>query len=109
MNTPRQRPGLYAARQFPYLVVPGYFRHSKQGFPVAAPPSGFHRPLKMERRRVQEEKYGKRAHQRVRNPVPLDVPPTPYIGDAIPPLSQTAKQPLYDALSHTLSLSCFLK
>jgi hypothetical protein len=29
----------------------------------------------MEQRRIQKEKYGKRAHQRVRNPVPQGVPP----------------------------------
>jgi hypothetical protein len=37
----------------------------------------FHRPLKMKQRRAQKEKYGKRAHRRVRNPVPQDVPPVP--------------------------------
>jgi hypothetical protein len=37
----------------------------------------------MEQRRVQKEKYGKRAHLRIRNPVPQGVPPAPYIGDVI--------------------------
>jgi hypothetical protein len=34
-------------------------------FHVAAPPSGFHSPLKMEQRRIQKEKYGKRTSVRL--------------------------------------------
>jgi hypothetical protein len=91
------------------ITVAGYFGHTEQRFHVVAPPPGFHRPLKMEQRWIQKEKYGKCAHQRIRNPVAQGIPPTPYIRDTIPRLPQTAKQPLYNALSHTLSLSCFLK
>jgi hypothetical protein len=59
----------------------------------------------MKQRRVQKEKYGKRARQRVRNPVAQGVLAAPYIGDTIPGLPQTAWQPVYDARSHTSSLS----
>jgi hypothetical protein len=85
-----------------YLVVTGYFGYFEQGFHFVAPPSGFHRPLKMEQRRIQKEKYGKVAHQRVRNPIQQGVPNTSYIGDTIPCLPQTANQLLYDSFSQYL-------
>jgi hypothetical protein len=66
-------------------------------------------PAKNEAARGTKKKNTANAHLSASVIRSQGVPPAAYIGDALPGFLQTARQPLYDVLSHTSSLSWFLK